>query len=285
MDIARRLVETRRWKVKPIAEAMSVSRPHLSTTTRAAPPNRRGPYDKVDDDVLLGRIEALVKERPSYGYRRVTAMLNRETGVKPVNHKRVYRVMKQANLLLPKYAGGPERPHDGKVITLKSDLRWCSDGFEIRCWNGEKVYVVFSLDCCDREAIAWRAQTAHFCGQDIQDLMALTIEARFEGVDTSHPVEWLSDNGPPYVADKTRAFGRAHGLLVRNTPSYSPESNGMAEAFVKTFKRDYAYLNDVSDAVSVLTQIDDWFADYNENAPHKGLKMLSPRQFRQEQSQ
>jgi len=140
--------------------------------------------------------------------------------------------------------------------------------------------VVFSLDCCDREAIAWRAQTVHFMGQDIEDLMAMSIEARFGTTHTTHPVEWLSDNGPPYTATDTRAFGRQHGLLVRNTPSYSPESNGMAEAFVKTFKRDYVYVNDVSDAATVLRQLEGWFRDYNENAPHKGLSMLSPRQFR-----
>ena len=32
------------------------------------------------------------------------------------------------------------------------NCRWCSDGFEIGCDNGEKVRVAFALDCCDREA-------------------------------------------------------------------------------------------------------------------------------------
>lgn len=265
--------------MKSIAEALGISRSHLSSC-RGQPANKRGPYEKNDDEALLRRIEAVVEQRPTYGYRRVTALLNENEPAEHVNHKRVYRVMKGARLLLPKHTGKPERPHDGKVITLKSDLRWCSDGFEIRCWNGDKVHVVFSLDCCDREAIAWRAQTAHFSGLDIEDLMAMTIEARFGDIKTSHPVEWLSDNGPPYTAQDTRTFGRTHGLLVRNTPAYSPESNGMAESFVKTFKRDYVYLADVSDAVTVLTKIDGWFHDYNENAPHKGLRMLSPRQFR-----
>ena len=265
--------------MKGVAETLGVSRPHLSHSRRHGPKRRR-PYAKDGDMELLERIQGIVKARPSYGYRRTTALLNRQLGYARVNHKRVYRVMRQANLLLPKSSYGPKRPHDGKVITLKSDLRWCSDAFQIRCWNGERVHVAFSLDCCDREAIAWRGSTEHFCGQDMRDLMALTIEARFGTTKTSHPVEWLSDNGPPYTAHETRAFGALHGLLVRNTPAYSPESNGMAEAFVKTFKRDYVYLADVSDAETVLAQLDGWFADYNENHPHKGLNMLSPRQFR-----
>jgi len=71
-----------------------------------------------------------------------------------------------------------------------------------------------------------------------------------------------------------------HGLLIRNTPAYSPESNGMAEAFVKTFKRDFVYLADVRDAEAVMKKLPGWFEEYNEDHPHKGLKMLTPREFR-----
>ena len=53
----------------------------------------------------------------------------------------------------------------------------------------------------------------------------------------------------------------------------------MAESFVKTFKRDYVYTNTLSDAQTVLKQLSAWFEDYNENAPHKGLKMKTPREY------
>jgi transposase InsO family protein len=53
----------------------------------------------------------------------------------------------------------------------------------------------------------------------------------------------------------------------------------MAEAFVKTFKRDYVYVNSVESAQDVMRQLPNWFEDYNENHPHKGLKMKSPRKF------
>ncbi|MBN9413689.1 MAG: transposase [Candidatus Paracaedimonas acanthamoebae] len=53
----------------------------------------------------------------------------------------------------------------------------------------------------------------------------------------------------------------------------------MAEAFVKTSKRDYAYIADLRSAQRVLEQLPEWFEDYNNNASHKGLKMLSPREF------
>ena len=125
--------------MKRIAEAMNVSRSHLSSPSTARP--RR--YAKASDEALLLRIRAIVDARPSYGYRRVTARLNRGQPEARVNHKRVYRVMKQAGLLLARYGKKPSLAHDGQVITLASDLRWCSDMFELRCWNGDKVFVAF----------------------------------------------------------------------------------------------------------------------------------------------
>jgi transposase InsO family protein len=58
-------------------------------------------------------------------------------------------------------------------------------------------------------------------------------------------------------------------------------SNGMAEAFIKTFKRDYVALHRLDHSQVVLEQLPEWFKDYNENHPHRGLKMMSPREYRQ----
>ena len=54
----------------------------------------------------------------------------------------------------------------------------------------------------------------------------------------------------------------------------------MAEAFVKTFKRDYADRMDRRDALTVLRQLNAAFEHYNDIHPHRALKMLSPRMFR-----
>ncbi len=48
-----------------------------------------------------------------------------------MNHKRVYRIMQAQNLLLARHhAERSDRAHNGKVVTMRSNLRWCSDGFE-----------------------------------------------------------------------------------------------------------------------------------------------------------
>ena len=105
------------------------------------------------------------------------------------------------------------------------------------------------------------------------------VERRFGLVDRLPvPIEWLSDNGSPYTAHKTRAFAGEIGLVPRTTPIESPQSNGMAEAFVKTLKRDYARVSHRPDAASVLGQLDSWFEHYNSVHPHKALGYRSPRE-------
>ena len=67
--------------------------------------------------------------------------------------------MKVHGLLLDRHVGGDERRHDGRVAVDERNRRWCSDGFEIGCDNGERVRVAFALDCCDREAMSFLAAT------------------------------------------------------------------------------------------------------------------------------
>ena len=273
--------------MKTVADALGVSRSNLieqvNSDDGGLPP---APPLPPDDAELLERIHRITDKRGSYGYRRVTALLNRELVVEgrpKVNHKRLYRVMRDHQLLLHRHTGHkPTRTHDGQVITLRSNTRWCSDSFEIRCWSGEVVRVVFSLDTCDRECMRYRAVVDEgITGELVRDLMVETVEYRFgAGVrQVPHPVEWLSDNGSCYTANETVSFGSALGLLICTTPVYSPESNGMAESFVKTLRRDYVYLSRLDSAAVVLAQLPRWIEDYNEVHPHRGLKMRSPREY------
>ena len=156
------------------------------------------------------------------------------------------------------------------------------------CWSlvgggnhpGQKLALPLLVFTCDREAISWVATTTGISGEMIRDLMVEAVESRFGPVERApRPMEWLTDNGSCYTASDTVSFALGLGMLPCFTPVKSPESNGMAESFVKSFKRDYAFISQRPDAASVLRQIAGWFQDYNEVLPHKGLRLLSPRQF------
>ena len=171
------------------------------------------------------------------------------------------------------------------MVAPASNRRWSSDVLEIACWNGEAVRVAFAIDTHDREVMAWVASTGGVGGTMVRDLMLACVEARFGGLRTTHPVQWLADNGSAYTAAETLSFAAALGLVPCFTPVRSPESNGGAEAFVKTLKRDYARVQPRPDADTVPARIGGWVADYNENHPHRGLGMRSPREFIRDQTQ
>jgi len=268
--------------VKRVSATLGVARSNVIERRDGKRP-RRGPQERAGDHELAAAIRRLVDARPTYGYRRIAALLKREQrsgGLAPINAKRVYRLMKKHGLLLERHTGRRRpREHDGQVMTIRSNCRWCSDTLEFACWNGDVVRVAFALDCHDREAISWVATTAGISGEMIRDMMVRCVEQRFGTLRAPHPVQWLSDNGSIFNAHRTIEIALALNLAPCFTPVESPESNGMAEAFVKTFKRDYVRVSPIPNAAAALALIDHWMEDYNTMHPHSRLGYRSPREY------
>ncbi len=210
----------------------------------------------------------------------------RAMGEPLLNHKRVFRLMRQASLPLQCHTGErPVRVHEGRVIAPASNQRWSSDVLEVACRNGEVVRVAFAIDTHDREVMAWVASTGGIRSLLLRDLMPACVKTRFGALRASHPVRWLADNGSAYTAAEILSFAAALGLVPCFTPVRSPESNGVSEAFMKTLKRDYARVQPRPDADTVLAEIGGWITDHNEHHPHRGLGMRSPREFIRAQTQ
>lgn len=172
------------------------------------------------------------------------------------------------------------RRHDGRVAVDRSDTRWCSDGFEFRCDDGTPRRVAFALDCCDREAISRAATTGGHSGDVVRDVMLAAVEQRFGTTQAAQTIEWLTDNGSAYIDHHTRGFARELRLQPLTSPVRSPQSNGMAESFVKTMKQNYVDYMDKPDAPTALSRLAVIFKHYNERLPHKALKYRLPRGFR-----
>ncbi len=95
-------------------------------------------------------------------------------------------------------------------------------------------------------------------------------------------VHWLTDNGSIFAAYRTLEIAAALNLEPCFTPVESPESNGMAEAFVKTFKRDYVRVNPIprrSHRAAADRQLDGGLQDYNAKHPRSRLGYRSPREY------
>ncbi|MGM4051609.1 IS3-like element IS2 family transposase [Salmonella sp. NW31] len=289
VDSARALI-ARGWGVSLVSRCLRVSRAQLHVILRRTDDWMDGRRSRHTDDTdVLLRIHHVIGELPTYGYRRVWALLRRQAeldGMPAINAKRVYRIMRQNALLLERKTAVPpsKRAHTGRVAVKESNQRWCSDGFEFCCDNGERLRVTFALDCCDREALHWAVTTGGFNSETVQDVMLGAVERRFGNDLPSSPVEWLTDNGSCYRANETRQFARMLGLEPKNTAVRSPESNGIAESFVKTIKRDYISIMPKPDGLTAAKNLAEAFEHYNEWHPHSALGYRSPREYLRQQA-
>ena len=161
------------------------------------------------------------------------------------NPKRVYRVIRDHNFLLNRQRDEPmdTRKHEGLVAVKAGKTRRCSDGFELA-----------------------------------------SIERRFGAGNTPEKqIEWRTYISSCFTARDIRKFAKAIGLKPITTPVESPQSNGMAESFVKTFKRDCARLCRRLGSQTIMRDLKRWFDHSNDEHPHSALGYLPPRRFREKQ--
>ena len=135
------------------------------------------------------------------------------------------------------------------------------------------------IDCADRMVLAWRF-APRITAEDLAEMLREAVFRRFgEARSRAQGSELLSDNGPEYTSKRFRPIVRAMGLIPCHTPRRSPQSNGLAEAFFGSFKRDYVYQACLETLAAVSCQVPQWIEHYNQQAAHSALGMRSPSEF------
>ncbi len=249
-------------------------------------PERKSPKRKEMDDHLKANIKEITGNKATYGIPRVRAILARDYGIEVTKYM-LHRYMKENGLLIQRNRKrGSSRPHTGKVQVDDPNTRWASDITSIKCWNGQKLRLAIVIDCCDRSIISWSAGF-HIQGCDIELMVQDALFKRFGehqlplSENSTETLEFLHDNGPEYIEKKLKRQLKKWNIKDCNTPTYSPQSNGMCEAFNGTFKRDYVYQNCLDNPDVVLNQIQGWIDEYNQYAPHSALEMKTPLEYYQ----
>src|SRR3990170_1365020 len=123
-DLAVQLCAQGRFAVKAVTDTLGVARSNIVERLQGMRA-KRGPQIRDGDLELAAEIRRMIDIRPTYGYRRITALLKRQRPAgSSINHKRVYRLMKKHGLLLARHTGRRlQQAHDGKVVTLHSNVR------------------------------------------------------------------------------------------------------------------------------------------------------------------
>lgn len=242
-------------------------------------PDRKRTARKELNEQMKSAILELTGRKATYGVPRVKAILKRDYDLNVTKYM-IHRFMKEEGLLITRHrTRGSSRTHTGQIAVEVPNTRWASDITSIKCWNGEKVRVAFLMDCCDRSIIAWRAGK-HMQAVDIELMIQEGLYTRFgEVLPPKGQLQFLHDNGPEFIEKNLKTSLKSWNVDDCNTPTYSPQSNGMCEALNGTFKRDYVYESCLDNAQTVLNQIPKWVEEYNTFAPHSALAMKTPNEF------
>ena len=260
-----------------IIQILDYSKGSLYYNKKGYPKGRKS--TKQEDPVAKEIVLKICSAKGTYGVPRVKAIAKREYNM-PMSYYKVYRLMGENDLLI-KRSKYPYRSrlHTGRIAVAESNLRWCSDITGIKFWNRTKARFSYILDCCDRNILSYRFQE-HIQACDIEQMMQEALLKRFGGkIPNGHGIEFLHDNGPEYIENILRKNLKAWNVIDCNTPTYSPQSNGMSESFNGTFKRDYVYQFALENYETVKAEMPKWIEEYNTYAPHSALGMLTPDEF------
>lgn len=233
----------------------------------------------ADDLDLRSALEQVALEFPRYGYRRMTAELQRRGWV--VNHKRVLRLMREEHLLVQvrrfcrtTFSQHPYGRYPNLIKHLvieRPDQVWCGDITYIRLRH-ECVYLAVLLDIFTRSVRGWELSR--------QLSQELPKAALVRALRTATPEIHHSDQGVQYAADGYTELLRAANVQISMSAQGQPTENAYAERFMRTLKEEEVYLHEYQDFADARTSIGRFLNDvYMHKRVHSALGYLPPAEF------
>lgn len=229
---------------------------------------------------LVAQIKAVIAEFPTYGYRRVCAIL-RKREQRAINRKKVYRLMRQKRWLITQRETTPRpRVQKKRSRTEQSNERWAMDITHVDCGADGWGHLTAVIDCHDRElvgvefALRGRAQEA-------ERALEMACLARFGTVRPNGATPVVrSDNGLVFQSRRFREACRFYRLTQEYITPYTPEQNGLIERFFRSFKEECVWQQAFTDFATARRAVLAWIGWYNAERPHQALGYLSPHEYR-----
>ena len=233
---------------------------------------RNPPMASEQTQALRCRIVDIAHQRRRFGYRRVHDLLRRD--FPGVNHKRVYRLYREANLAVRKRKKS-KRPLNERVpLQLAKAVNevWSMDFVSDSLSNGRRLKYLTVADDFSHECVHIAVDFG-ISGEYVTRL--LDRAAVFRG----YPDMVRTDNGPEFTSRVFMAWAQTHGIRHILIQPGRPMQNGYIESFNGKFRDEhlneswFETLQQARNAASI------WKQDYNQVRPHSSVGRIPPAEF------
>jgi putative transposase len=239
----------------------------LSTATWRYQPRRSAANTK-----LLEQLHARAAERSRFGYRRLHVLIARDGTV--VNHKRVYRLYRQAGLQVRRRRR--KRLTRGERVPLPTPSRrgdrWSMDFTLDTLADGRAFRTLNIVDDYTRECLAIEVD---------RSLPGLRVTRVLDRLRAAHglPQSIVLDNGPEFAGRTLEAWAYAAKVTLCFIRPGKPIENAYVESFNGKFRDECLNEHWFVSLAEAQAQIEAWRVDYNTVRPHSALDDLTPHQF------
>jgi putative transposase len=226
---------------------------------------------RKNDEVLRTKLLEAAREKPRWGYRRLQFVLEQK-GLR-VNHKRVYRVYREAGLLIRRrrrkrlLRAGFVRP---EVTTANQE--WALDFVHDAAESGRKFRVLSVIDVYTRECLALEVETSFASRRVTRELEKIVAER-------GAPEAIRCDNGPEFTSRHILAWALERKIELVHIEPGRPVQNAFVESFHGKLRDECLNASWFGNLFEARVKIAAWKEEYNEERPHSSLGNLPPREF------
>ena len=221
---------------------------------------------------LTGKIVEIAQARRRFGYRRIHDMLRPQ--FPGVNHKRVYRLYRQANLAVRRRKKSKRPVNERVPLQLARTVNevWSMDFVSDSLSGGRRLKYLTVADDFSHESVDIAVDFG-ISGQYVTRV--LDRAALFRG----YPQAVRTDNGPELTSRAFMAWAQTHGIRHILIQPGRPMQNGYIENFNGKFRDEhlnegwFQTLHQAREAAAI------WRKDYNEVRPHSSLGRIPPARF------
>lgn len=224
-----------------------------------------------NDEPLRARLLQAAREKPRWGYRRLQIVLNQQG--EHVNHKRIYRVYREAGLMIRRKARKHlRREGSPRPVLTAANQEWALDFVHDAAASGRKFRALSVVDPYTRECLALEVDTSMGSHRVTRVLEGIIAER-------GAPQAIRSDNGPEFTSRHFLAWCLERKIELVHIEPGKPVQNAHVESFHGKLRDECLNASWFQNLWDARRKIAAWREEYNEERPHSSLGYVAPAAF------